>query len=69
MAKKKVEEIESGFDVVIPDPIDPATDEVLIALKAQYFKLLPTERIGHTPELTMRLDKLEAAIEKRKAEL
>jgi hypothetical protein len=53
--------------------IDPNTlwdqDEVLIALKERYFKLLPKEDFGRTPQLTSTIDKLEIAINKRKEEI
>jgi hypothetical protein len=41
-------------------------DEVLIALKKRYFKLLKKEVIGKTPRLTATIDKLEVAINTRK---
>lgn len=53
--------------------IDPHTlwdqDEVLIALKERYFKLLPREDFGKTPQLTSTIDKLAIAINKRKEEI
>lgn len=44
-------------------------DEVLTSLKGRYFKLLVKENLGHTKEITKRLDNLEKAINKRKEEL
>ncbi len=44
-------------------------DEVLATLKERYFKLLKTEDIPRTPSLTLKIDKLEEAISKRKNEL
>jgi hypothetical protein len=44
-------------------------DEVLIALKERYFKLLPKEEFGKTSQLTATIDKLEVAINKRKEEV
>ena len=44
-------------------------DEVLVALKERYFKLLPKENFGKTPQLTNTLDKIEGAIKKRTEEL
>lgn len=44
-------------------------DEVLIALKERYFKLLKKENIGKTPQLTATIDKLEVAINARKQEV
>lgn len=64
--KKKVVEIESGFDVVIPDI---EQDEVYSSLKERYFKLLKKEVIPHTKEITSRLDNLEKAIRQRKQEI
>ena len=53
--------------------LDPVTlweqDEVLIALKERYFKLVKQETIGKTPQLTATIDKLETAINARKEEL
>jgi hypothetical protein len=53
--------------------IDPQViwdqDEVLIALKERWFKLAKKEKINKTPQITDILDKLEAAISKRKEEL
>jgi hypothetical protein len=53
--------------------IDPVTlweqDEVLIALKERYFKIIKKENIGKTPQITATLDKLELAINTRKTEV
>lgn len=40
----------------------PQDDLVIGALKAQYFALCPTENYPRTPEITKKLDNLEAAI-------
>jgi len=58
-AKKKKVNIEDLY----------SQDEVLIALKERYFKILPKENFGKTPQLTNTLDKIEGAINKRKDEL
>lgn len=39
-------------------------DIVLQSLKSAYFILLKEEKIGHTPEVSAKIDKLEAAIMK-----
>jgi hypothetical protein len=44
-------------------------DEILIALKERYFKLLKKEVVGKTPQLTATIDKLETAINARKDEV
>ncbi len=44
-------------------------DEVLIALKERYFRLLKKEDIGKTPQLTTVIDKLEQTISHRMEEL
>ena len=41
-------------------------DEILIALKERYFKLLIREDFGKTKQITDTLDKLEIAINTRK---
>ncbi len=64
--RKKAVEVESGFDVVIPDI---EKDEVYSSLKERYFKLLKKENMPHTKEITSRLDNLEKAINQRKVEV
>jgi|APGre2960657404_1045060.scaffolds.fasta_scaffold239792_2 hypothetical protein len=44
-------------------------DEIMISLKERYFKLLKTEDIPKTPQLTSTIDKLELAIKQRKEEI
>jgi hypothetical protein len=69
-AKRKKKEpevqIESGFDVVIPDF---ENDETYGALKDRYFKLIKKENMPHTKEITSRLDNLEKAIRQCKAQI
>lgn len=53
--------------------LDPVSlweqDEILIALKERYFKLIVRENMGKTPQITASLDKLEKTINARKEEI
>lgn len=57
--KKKVVNIDFIFE----------NDEILISLKERYFKLIKSEDIGKTPQITKTLDTIEQTILKRKEEL